>query len=285
MIWVQDLWPETVVAVSAIKSGWILRVVGGLSDRIYRGCDRILVQSKQFIAQLTARGIEPSVIEYLPNWAEEFYRPLAVTDGCVDPLPGPRGFRILFAGNIGSAQSFETIIEAAFRLRAFDDIHWIVIGDGNRRAWLEQESHRRGLASNFRLLDRQPPEKMPLYFSFADVLLVTLRADPVFALTIPSKIPSYLACGKPLIGALDGEGARIIEEANAGIICHAENAGALADATMKIYRMSAAERQRLGENGRAYFEAHFERERRLDQLEASMKDLASKHHADTHTGR
>ena len=285
IIWVQDLWPETIGAVGAVRSKFALRAVGKLSDCIYRACDLILAQSKAFIPRLAARGIDASKLSYMPNWAEDFYRPAAQPEAGPDPIPGANGFRVVFAGNIGSAQSFETIVAAASLLRDFSDIHWVVIGDGHMRAWLEAELVKRGLESNFRLLGRQPPENMPLHFAYADALLVTLRAEPVFSLTVPSKIQSYLACGKPLIGSLNGEGADVIEEAGAGIACRAEDAGALADAVLKVYRMTPPDRMRLGDNGRSYFEAHFERRRLLDQLDIKIRELASEHHADTYTGR
>ena len=185
----------------------------------------------------------------------------------------PKGFCVMFAGNIGAAQSFETILEAATLLRDRHDIHWLVVGDGHRRTWVEGEIVARGLKENVHLLGSRPAESMPRYFALADVLLVTLKRDPIFGLTIPSKVQSYLACAKPILAALDGEGARVVRESGAGIVCPAEDAKALADSVLRLYHMSPEERDGMGRNGRVYFEANFEREHLLDQLERWMQGL------------
>jgi glycosyltransferase involved in cell wall biosynthesis len=183
----------------------------------------------------------------------------------------------MFAGNIGAAQSFETILAAAEALKSRPEIQWIVLGDGHQRHWVEREIERRNLTGCVRLLGHLPAAKMPTYFALADALLVTLRDDPVFSLTIPSKIQSYQACGRPIVAALNGEGARIIQEAGCGLTCPAGDAGGLAKAVLDLYQMPHGERDRMGARGRAYFLAHFERERLLDQLEGWMAEVAGAH--------
>ena len=178
----------------------------------------------------------------------------------------PEGFRVVFAGNVGAAQSFETIIEAATLLRDRFEIQWVVLGDGRMREWAAGQVKARGLQGSVHFLGRFPPETMPRFFALADVLLMTLRRDPAFAMTVPSKLQSYLACGRPIIAALDGEGARVLDEAGAGLTCPAEDARALADAVLALYRMPASERNRMGERGRAYFETQFERGILLQRL-------------------
>jgi glycosyltransferase involved in cell wall biosynthesis len=185
----------------------------------------------------------------------------------------PAGFRIMFAGNIGAAQDFATILGAAEKLGNYADIHWIILGDGRMRPWVENEVRQRGLTETVHLLGRHPAEAMPRYFSLADVLLVTLKKEPIFSLTIPSKVQSYLACAKPVIAGLDGEGARVIEEAGTGIACPAEDPEALSAAVLTMYSMSEAERGAMGLRGRAYFEKHFERTMLLDRLERWMKEV------------
>ncbi len=143
------------------------------------------------------------------------------------------------------------------------------------RRWVEAQIQARGLSNNVHLLGRQPAEAVPRFFSLADVLLVTLKKDPIFALTIPSKVQSYLACARPIIAALDGEGARVIEESGAGLTCPAENPDSLAEAVLSLYRKSDDERRFMGEQGRRYFEKNFERVMLLNQLENWMKELVS----------
>ena len=116
---------------------------------------------------------------------------------------------------------------------------------------------------------------MPRFFALSDALLVTLKKEPIFALTIPSKVQSYLACAKPIIAALDGEGARVVEEAGAGVTCPAENPKTLAEAVLKLYNISEVDRKEMGKKGRSYFEKHFEREMLLDRLDGWMKELST----------
>jgi glycosyltransferase involved in cell wall biosynthesis len=232
-----------------------------------------------------AQGIDRKRIEYLPNWAEEYYRPLALAGGEEDPLAGIAGFRIVFAGNLGSAQSLDTVITAASLLRHVHEIQWVICGDGNMRGWLETEIARRDLTQTVRLYGWRPPETMPVLFAHADALLVTLRADPVFALTIPSKLQTYLACGKPVIAALDGEGGSVIRESGGGIVCAAADGAGLAEAVQRLYRMPPPERVAMGKRGRAYYEANFERSALLTRLEGRIADAMVKHDADIDTRR
>jgi len=274
LIWIQDLWPDTLEAMGFRRSGLPLRVAARLSDFVHRHCDQVLVQSRAYIPRLEARGVPPSRIAYLPNWAESFYRPPSPQDNVADPMAQIPGFRVVFAGNIGSAQAFDTIIGAAMQLQHIKDLHWVVLGDGNMKTWLEAEIARNGLGQRFHLLGRRPPEDMPAYFAHADALLVTLRSDPVFSLTIPSKIQSYLACAKPVVAALDGEGAAIMRECGAGAVCPAEDASGLADAVLAVHRMTPQERAACGMRGRRYYEDSFERALLLNRLDQWIKQLA-----------
>jgi colanic acid biosynthesis glycosyl transferase WcaI len=273
IFWVQDLWPESLSATGMVHSAWTLRLVERLVRFIYKRCDRILVQSKAFVEPITRLGIEARRINYLPNSAEELYRPMVVPTDPPEGVNLPNGFRVMFAGNIGAAQDFETILKAAERLKSYSDIRWIVLGDGRIAAWVKKEVNRRGLNEIVYLLGCYPVETMPHFFALADVMLVTLRNDPIFELTIPSKVQSYLACGRPIIAALDGEGARIIDEAGAGLSVPAEDAERLAGAVLSLYNMPKAEREAMGARGRAYYLANFERNLLLDRLDKWIRAL------------
>ncbi|HEX6739041.1 MAG TPA: glycosyltransferase family 4 protein [Vicinamibacteria bacterium] len=275
LFWVQDLWPESLAATGAAPSPLVLGPVRALVRFIYRRCDRVLVQAEGFRPRVEAVGARPDTIAYFPNWAESFYRPVEVEAGAPERAEMGDGFRVLFAGNIGAAQSFETILAAAERLRGRAGLRLLVMGDGHRRAWLEEEVRARGLGERVHLMGSRPATSMPRYFALADALLVTLRRDPIFALTVPSKLQTYLACGRPVVAALDGEGARIVEEAQAGLACPAEDAAGLAAAISSLYDRPRAERETMGRNARSYFEAHFEREALLTQLEGWMRECAS----------
>lgn len=273
LFWVQDLWPESLSAAGAVTSPRILGAVAAMVRWIYRGCARVLVQSEAFFAPVEAMGVPTSRIVYQPNSAEAFYRPLPLRGPWSGP-PLPEGFRVMFAGNVGMAQSLDTMVAAAERLRGYPDIHWIVVGDGRAMSSLRKELAERGLEGCVHLMGRFPVESMPEWFAQADVMLASLRREPIFALTIPSRVQSYLACARPIVAALDGEGARIVEAAGAGFGVPAEDAGALAESVLRLYEMSGTEREAMGQRGRAYFDAHFLRERLLDRLEDTMRDAA-----------
>jgi colanic acid biosynthesis glycosyl transferase WcaI len=267
LFWVQDLWPETLSATGAARSRWVLGLVDRLVRFIYRRCDLVLAQSQAFTPYLQAQDVPAERIRYFPNSAEALYQPVVVEPQAAERGLMPQGFRVMFAGNIGAAQDFETIVTAADRLRNEKDIHWIIVGDGRLQRWVEQEIEHRGLRGTVHLLGRHPVQSMPRFFALADVMLVTLKDDPIFALTIPSKVQSYLACGRPILAALDGESARVIREADAGLAVKASDAAALADAVLRLHRMPAQEREAMGQRGRDYFAQHFERSLLITQLE------------------
>jgi glycosyltransferase involved in cell wall biosynthesis len=274
VFWVQDLWPESLEATGAVRSRTLLRSVDRLVRWIYRGCDLVLVQSRAFIAPIIAQGVEPMRVRYFPNSAESFYVPVVLPADAPERRELPPGFKVMFAGNLGSAQDFPTILAAAELLRDDDRIQWVIVGDGRIKGWVESEIVRRGLEGRVHLLGQRPPQDMPRLFSLADVLLVTLRREPIFAQTVPSKVQSYLACGKPIIAALEGEGAKIVEEAGAGFAVPPEDPRALADAIRSTAGLAPATLARMGETGLAYFRAHFARDRLVGQLETWLAELA-----------
>ena len=274
MFWVQDLWPESLSATGAVRSERVLSWVANVVRYIYRRCDRVLVTSRSFAPRVEAVGAASEKVYYWPQWAEGIYKPVELEAGAPEGDEMPEGFKVVFAGNIGTAQSFETILSAADELRDLDDdIRWVVFGDGRQRRWVEEQARKLGLEDKVLLLGSRPMESMPRYFTLADALLVTLKRDPIFSLTIPAKIQSYLACGRPIVGALDGEGAYVIQEAGAGVTAPAEDAAALAAAVLELRETPSEAREEMGRRARAYFEEHFEREKLLDLLEVWMREL------------
>lgn len=263
ILWVQDLWPESLAATGHVRSPLVLRLVKACVRWIYRHVDLILVQSRAFEAPVSALAPGREIV-YYPNSVEEVFLRSAVTADSGQLLPLP-GFSVLFAGNVGTAQAMETIVGAAERLRDYPDIRIVVVGDGSRREWLRQQAESCRLG-NLHLPGRFPVEAMPGMMSRASVLLVTLSDQVIFSLTVPAKIQAYMAVGRPIIACLNGEGARLIAEADAGLAVAAEDAQGLATAVLRLYQMSEEQRNRLGENGRRYFRDHFDHDKLVNEL-------------------
>ena len=264
--WVQDLWPESISAAGGIKNKFILGILDALTRFIYKRAEIILVQSLAFKPYINVQNVDNEKIIYFPNSTEGHYQVLVKDPEVEKKLP--RGFNLIFAGNIGEAQSFDTLLDAAFLLKNENIfVNWIILGDGRAKEYVKRKIVDLHLESNFILSGSFPSTDMPHFFSCADVLIVSLKKDRIFSFTIPAKLQSYLACGKPIIGSLDGEGARIISEANAGFSAQSENHVALADCVRKMYHLSEEERKLLGRNARDYFEKEFERESLLNKLE------------------
>lgn len=280
MMWILDLWPESLSAVGAVQSASLLKLVGLLVNRIYRGCDLILGQSRLFAESVRQRGGPHARFEYFPAWSEApFQADFSGVEPAPEVVPYRDGtFNVLFAGNLGDAQDFPAILDAAERLRDRKDIRWLIVGDGRSADWLRAEIRHRGLSACVQMLGRHALERMPSFFYAADALLVSLKADPVFAMTIPGKVQAYLAAGLPIIGMLDGEGARVISEAGAGVVCASGDGAGLAAAVMQMQTLSAAERAELGARGRAYAAKEFDRMTLISRLEGWMGDLVAAAH-------
>ncbi|MBA3032738.1 MAG: glycosyltransferase family 4 protein [Gammaproteobacteria bacterium] len=277
LFWVLDLWPESLTAAGAVKSPMVLRTVDRLVKWIYRNCARVLVQSRAFVPEIARHGVPDANILYFPSWGESLFQPFQQADATLLP-PLPAGFTVLFAGNLGEAQDLPAVLRAAELLRDRADIHWLLVGDGRMAAWAKAEVQRRGL-SQVHFLGRHPLESMPHFYAAADALLLPLKREHIFALTIPGKLQSYLACARPVLAMLDGEGAHIVEEAGAGLACPAGDADGLAAQVLRMAATPETERRAMGLNGRKYYEVHFDRTRLFDQLETWLEDAIqeSKH--------
>lgn len=270
--WVQDLWPDNLLALGAVRSPRVLRAVEAMSRWIYRRCDLVLAQSEAFIDPI--RRVCPDVrdLRVLPNWADTFYQPVEVAAGASERTEFPRGFTIVFAGNIGSAQALETVVAAADLLRDVE-VHWVFIGDGNQRAGLEASVASLGLQHRVHFLGWRPGEAMPRYLSLADALLVSLRRDASFASTVPAKLQSSLAVGRPVLAALEGEGARIVRESGGGLLIDQESAEALAAGARELMAMGPDARAEMGRRGRAYASTHFDRDTLVDRVTGWLRHL------------
>ncbi len=274
LFWIQDLWPESLIAVGAIRARWLLWPIDLLVRGLYRASALVLIQSRAFRNHVESRGVRADRIRFFPNPAEIFYVPLPMEAAHPALARVPSGFRVMFAGNIGAAQDLPTILSAAQLTQDRRDVQWVIVGDGSMRAWAQTEIERRQLGYTVHMLGKFGVEEMPRLFAGADALLVTLRRDPILALTIPTKIQSYLASGKPIIGALDGEGAAVVLEAGAGVCSPSEDPQALAAQVIGLCDLDPASRRQMGLRGRDYFVTHFASDRLLAQLEQWCAEVA-----------
>ncbi len=269
-LWVQDLWPESVQATGYIRNAWVLKLLESLVRFVYRHTDLLLVPSLAFQSSVAALA-QGKTIVYHPNSVEAGFYTLPVVT--LPDIPGLAGnFSVLFAGNVGVGQSVEVIVGAADKLRNYPDIHFVVLGKGSRWDWLREQVEVRGL-TNLQLPGQYPVETMPGLMRQASALLVTLANQPIFAATIPNKVQAYMAVGRPIIACLNGEGARLIREASAGLVVPTEDATALANAVLQLYAMSAEEREKIGQNGRTFYREHFDHDRLTEQLIDHLHEL------------
>ena len=269
IFWALDLWPETLQAVGGIRSKSLLWAIEKVVRFIYNNCALVLGQSKSFVKSIRTHCDYPERVQYFPSWAEKLpnFRDIAGQKFAPEIKRNDDNFNILFAGNIADAQDMPAIIDAAELLRDNKSIRWIIVGDGRRFEWLKSEVRNRKLNKNFMILGRFPLDRMPSFFAHADALLVSLKKDPVFSMTIPAKLQTYLMTGIPILGMLDGEGSNIIEESNSGLCCPASDHISLATAIKKMSMLPKKDKDQLGKNGIEYSKKEFDRSVLMDRLE------------------
>lgn len=274
VFWALDLWPETLAAIGVVRSPRVLGWVGHLVRYIYNRCTLVLGQSRSFLGSIARYCDDKAKIRYFPSWAEGVFM-----DGNVKPAPEvpewAEGFTVVFAGNIGEAQDMPAVLHAAEQLKDNASIRWVIVGDGRKSGWLQAEVARRGLDKQVLLPGRFTVERMPSFYAHADALLVSLKRDPVFSMTIPGKVQSYLMAGIPLLGMLDGEGAAVIRDAQAGLTCEAGDGAGLAQAVLALAAMPAAEKKQMGLNGRVYAQQEFGRAQLMDRLEVLLAEAVT----------
>jgi glycosyltransferase involved in cell wall biosynthesis len=264
-LWVHDLWPESLRDAGGVNNKIILGLVNLMTKSIYFFYDIILVQSPRFKDYIIEQGVSNDKIFYYPYYAENYYK--VVKSKSTEKSIFPEGLNILFAGNIGVAQSFDTIIDAANIIRKEKyNINFIILGEGRDKQRVIKRVSEMSLENNFKFFGSFPPEKMPDFFVCADALLVTLKKSKIFKLTIPGKLQSYLACGKPIIGSIDGIGSDIIKNSKSGYATASENSEMLAKSIIRFSNLTKKEKLEMGKNARKYFEKEFERNKLLLKL-------------------
>lgn len=265
VFWVLDLWPESLSATGMVKSKAVLAGVGRVVRFVYDHCDVILAQSRSFIPQIRRFGQAADKVVYFPSWADKSPDGPPAEPAAEVPRRSDI-FTVVFTGNIGEAQDFPAILDAAERLKHRGDIRWVFVGDGRMASWVRSEIEARGLAERVQMPGRFPLARMASFYAHADALLVSLKAEPIFALTLPGKLQSYLAEGLPILAMLDGEGADVVRNAGCGLAVPAGAGAALAQAVIALAEMPEEDRRNMGLKGMDLSRGEFDRDRQIDAL-------------------
>lgn len=260
--WVLDLWPESLISAGGIKNKKIIAFFTSVTRWVYKNSDKILISSKGFEGSILEKGDYFEKLIYFPNWGEDVFNELP--ESVIPDMPG--GFKILYAGNIGEAQDFDAIMDAAERLKDNKDIKFIIVGGGRKRRWVEEFIIKNDLSDTVFLFDKMPLEAMPVLFMSADVMLVSLKNETIFNLTVPAKVQAYMAASKPIIGMLNGEGARIINEAQCGVSVNAGDSVSLANEILRFSMLERNELNEMGSNAHNYYLSNFDKENCINKL-------------------
>lgn len=261
--WVLDLWPETMSAITGLTHDFFISPLTKLVKWIYNNSDKILISSRGFEQAILNKGIPKEKLMYFPNWAEALFESSTI----IEELPQlPEGFKIMYAGNVGDAQNLELIMHAAKQLKNHNNIKWVIIGDGRKLPWVREYVDKHHLADRVFLMGRYPMKLMPSFYSKADVMLLSLKASPIFELTVPARIQTYMACAKPILGLISGEASYLIHDAQCGYVAKSEDLESFVGNVLKMESLSLKERKCMGDNAALYYNRNFQKELQLRRL-------------------
>ena len=264
--WVLDLWPESLTAAIGLRNKYILGFFSKMVQWFYRNSDKILISSKGFAHSICDKGDFTDKIVYFPKWVDNA---LTAKSDVVTP-DVPSGFVAMFTGNIGASQDFGTVLNAAEELKEYKDIHFVIVGNGRAKEWVEAQITERGLVDTVHCVGSYPLEAMPATFAKADVLFAALKDEPVFALTVPAKIQAYMSSGKPIISMINGEAMALVREVDCGVAVAAEDSKAFAEAVLKMSQLSSEERAEMGRRGKEFAANNFDFAKQMTLLEEIM---------------
>ena len=261
-LYVQDLWPENVEIVTGIHSPLILKPIGKMVDYIYKNCDQIFATSPSFVKEICKRGVDEEKVHYWPQHAEEFYRPMEPSKD------RDKRFTITFTGNIGYAQGLDILPKVAEKLKKrHTQVKFLIVGDGRYKDEFENEIRKRNVSEMFELIGRKPAEEIPQILADSDAAFLPFMDNPLFAMTIPAKLQSYMACGVPIVASATGETMRILEEAQCGICCEIGNVEQLVTAIQSMINWKSDKFQEIGNSAHKYYQRMFNKELMLVWME------------------
>lgn len=260
--WVLDLWPESLKAAGGINNQRILNFFGWFANLEYRNSDIIFVSSKGFEKNINSKGAFSNKIRFMPNWAED---EIHLDEKLLIPEL-PDGFKILFAGNVGEAQDFESIVEALKLLKKEDNVHLVIVGDGRKKEWVDKQIKEHNLSDRITMLGRYDIKYMSTFFQKADCLLLPLKDDEIMNLTVPAKLQAYMTSGKPIVGMINGDAHELINEIGCGIAVPASSPTKLVEAIRNLKSLSKEELAEKGSRGFKYYEDNYRKDRILSEL-------------------
>lgn len=274
MMWSMDLWPECLTVGNIKRTSLIYHYYAGVSRRIYTSADTLAIASRAFDGYFKSQlHMTETQTVYLPQSAEDIFDENAP----LRPEYDPKMINLTFAGNVGTAQAVNTLIEAGHYLQGDDRFALHVVGSGSELATLKKYKEEIG-ADCVEFHGRHPLDEMPSFYSSSDAMVATFQDNPILGYTLPRKISSYMAAGNPILGAVVGEARHIIEEAGCGLCCDAEDPVGLADICKRFADMSPEERAAMGVNGRKYYEEHLSRKIFFSTLENELQALKGTGH-------
>lgn len=267
LLYVMDLWPENVVAMTDAKLNLLMRPLNAMVNYIYKHSDIIMTSSKSFVKTIINRGVPEEKLSFWPQYAEDIYK-RKPKDNSEVQVKDFSEKTFIFAGNIGEAQGLDILVDVAKQLKAEAvKVKFIIIGEGRAKKDLQKNIESTLVTDYFHLIDRQPAELIPYYLAKFDFALVTLAKNDIFNQTIPAKIQSLMACGKPLIISADGECQTIIGESQIGFYSDAGDVSALVSNIKKAIEMTDADITTLGNNSYDYYLDNFEKSMLVDKFE------------------
>jgi len=261
---VQDLWPENVEVILGITNKYIIGIINRIVDYIYRNVDKVLCSSNSFVDRICNRGHSEEKVLFWPQFAEDIEN-----SGDIPMEYDSELFNTVFAGNIGEAQGIDTIISASEILKE-ENIKFFIVGDGRAKERLVELVKKKGIEENVIFTGRKSPKDAQRYIKHADCALLTLSDNPLFKMTIPAKLQTYLSCGVPIVASADGEVKEIINNNGCGICVSSGDAKAFAEAVLRIKHTKTCEKEVISENSRKYFENNFKKDMIVDKLESLM---------------
>ncbi len=271
---IQDMWPDTLRATGMLNNSRALGFVGRVCDWVYKRVDQVVVLSPGFKRLLIQRNVPERKIEVIYNWADEAAL-MSPVGSLPRNFPGSDSFKLVFAGNMGKAQALDAVLDAALILKGrASRVCFVMLGGGVEVARLKDRAKVLGL-DNMVFLPPVPMAEVGTVLAAADALLVHLKKDPLFEITIPSKTQAYMAVGKPLLMAVNGDAADLVTQSNGGLTAESENPMALANAAQKLADMPFADQQTMGRHARQFYQEKLALQVGAGKFGAIFKALAN----------